>query len=585
MSVVVSQRLDSVFFSLCKGINTPKSLAAWLLYSHREFDQLLKLAPRASDYLDHRTFRDDYLVCEYLSKNKALPTGIDTAKVAFDSFIESEAQCARTNQRIRNMFDERSETPLFVCRVISSAQTIIESVLGSTVPYADIVLQSRWGSGATATLRGASVSYQNKLREKRISCTPDALPLVRAAAATDYGWLRSRGIDADGPISMLDSEFVIIQGSRGLFVDKNAKTDRFISAEPSGNLFLQLGFGSAIRKRLKRVGVNLDDQKINQRYAARAWVDGLATVDLSRASDTICRELVWLLLPPSWAFALDSVRSPACQLEGRTYHLSKFSSMGNGFTFELESLIFWALARATQIIRGDAQGPISVYGDDIICPVGLVPMLRDIFTFCGFTLNDKKTHSDGPFRESCGKHYFEGYDVSPIYQKTDLTGIEQIRGHNRLLYHAIDRGFTHLGVCYADRTLRPAVKHCRDTKSRHRTPLIGDPESRSLDGGYVTGISAGCAVKPGHRRLQKVLSFEPFVEEQDDCVGYALIHRSRDSEKFCFWSSHYSLGYRLQKLRTFTEPLPYQGTENKRDAGRWRITRRYLPEACSLRWV
>ena len=133
MSFVVSQRLDSVFFSLCKGINTPKSLAAWLLYSHREFDQLLKLAPRASDYLDHRSFRDDYLVCEYLSKNKALPTGIDTAKVAYDSFIESEAQCARANRRIRDMFDERSKTPLFVCRVISSAQTIVESVLGSAV--------------------------------------------------------------------------------------------------------------------------------------------------------------------------------------------------------------------------------------------------------------------------------------------------------------------------------------------------------------------------------------------------------------------------------------------------------------------
>lgn len=585
MSTIVSQRMDSVFLSLCKGLNTPKSLAAWLLYSHREFVQLLQLAPRAEDYLDADSFRDDYLISEYLSKCEALPTGINTRAAAYESFVEAENACARTNRRLRSMFDERSKTPGLILRVFTRAQTIIESVLGAQVPAKDVLLAAGWSGGSTASLKGEEVSYQNKLREERISCTHDALPLLRGAMSTDYEWLRCRGIAAEGPTSPLLSEFQIVSGSRGLFVPKNAKTDRFISAEPSGNLFLQLGFGDAIRRRLKRVGINLDDQTINQGYARQAEDLGLATVDLSKASDTICRELVWLLLPNSWAMALDAIRSPVCFLDGKLFVLSKFSSMGNGFTFELETLIFWALTRACQMERESYRGPVSVYGDDIICPTSVVETLSEIFAFAGFTVNEKKTHYKGRFRESCGKHYYGGYDVTPIYQKTDMQGLERIRAHNRLLYHAIDRGFTLRGVCYADRRLRRSVQKCRDESSRIFTPLIDDVKLRSLDGGYATGSPRSQATLPGAMKSYNVLTFITETTPMAEDVGFALHLRKCDKDTFRFYSSHFSLAYRLQKLRTFAEPLPYQGTENKRYAGRWRRTRRTLPIACKLQWV
>jgi hypothetical protein len=89
--------------------------------------------------------------------------------------------------------------------------------------------------------------------------------------------------------------------------------------------------------------------------------------------------------------------------------------MGNGYTFELESLLFWALAKSvTQV-----DDIVSVYGDDIIVPSAVVPTLQKVFDYVGFTLNMDKSFWTGQFRESCGKHYFNGYDVSPVYHKTN----------------------------------------------------------------------------------------------------------------------------------------------------------------------
>jgi hypothetical protein len=97
----------------------------------------------------------------------------------------------------------------------------------------------------------------------------------------------------------------------------------------------------------------------------------------------------------------------------------KFSSMGNGFTFELESLIFWALSKSVSDF-------VSVYGDDIIVDSTCRDRFVDLFRFCGFTTNESKSFWSGPFRESCGKHYFQGTDVTPIYQKDSDENIENL---------------------------------------------------------------------------------------------------------------------------------------------------------------
>jgi len=157
----------------------------------------------------------------------------------------------------------------------------------------------------------------------------------------------------------------------------------------------------------------------------------LATIDLSSASDTISKELVWLLLPESWAQALDIARTGDVTLpDGNSIELAKFSSMGNGFTFELESLIFYALARAVCELDGEDTRNLSVFGDDIIVPTGATETLTRVFQLLGFTVNTGKTFSQGPFRESCGADYLFGYSIRPFYQRDLVSDRTLFSMHN-----------------------------------------------------------------------------------------------------------------------------------------------------------
>jgi hypothetical protein len=202
--------------------------------------------------------------------------------------------------------------------------------------------------------------------------------------------------------------------SKVTFVPKTSKTDRAIAIEPHLNIFVQLGIGALLRRQLRRYGIDLDNQSHkNRELAGIAHIKGLATVDLSSASDTIASELVWMLLPFEWACLLDIARTEYSVIDDREVRLSKFSSMGNGFTFELESLIFLALARAS----GDSSA-VS-FGDDIIIDRGCFPDLNDALLFLGFTVNAKKTFLAGRFFESCGYDYIDGMMIRPFYFKGD----------------------------------------------------------------------------------------------------------------------------------------------------------------------
>jgi hypothetical protein len=106
--------------------------------------------------------------------------------------------------------------------------------------------------------------------------------------------------------------------------------------------------------------------------------------------------------------------------------------MGNGFTFELESLIFYALMRTVSYYRG-YQGVISVYGDDLIIPSGMYEDASWVLKEFGFSLNPEKSFAAGPFRESCGGHYHLGEDVTPFYLKRPATRLtDVIRVANQL---------------------------------------------------------------------------------------------------------------------------------------------------------
>lgn len=492
--------VGAAYLSLCSSINTPRSLACALLFKNGEHVQLLELSTNSLDYTEAQLqkFRDDYLVTEYLKKYPGLDTRIDTEAVALAGFTAGELDCRLANRRI-SLYEKIVVARPLLGRVITRAQVIIESCIRASPDFQKMTQASKWGKGSTFSLKGEMVRIDAKVCEGQISVTEQALPFVRAALAEDYALLYARGIHAEGPCSLVDGEFQVVAGSRGTTVRKNAKTDRFIAIEPSGNVFVQLGYGALLRGCLRRAGIDLNDQSLNQRLARLALDLGLATVDLKAASDTICWELVWLLLPFRWAYALDSVRSRSILVKDVWHDLQKFSSMGNGFTFELESLIFWALTQAICDVEKH-NGRVSVYGDDIICPVTAYPTLVEVMDFCGFTVNTKKTHTHSLFRESCGEHYFKGFNVTPIYQKETLDTLEAYyRFHNRWVYHASDRGAVIGTTLFCDKTLRNVVKIASFNKldKPHLIPLLADVDSRTLDGGIACDF----------RRLKKKMQF------------------------------------------------------------------------------
>jgi len=209
-------------------------------------------------------------------------------------------------------------------------------------------------------------------------------------------------------------------------VPKNSDIDRVAAKEPDLNMFLQKAFGNQIRTCLKRAGVDLNDQTHNQELARIGSITGsLMTVDLSSASDSVTYELVKRVLPSDWFYYLDLVRSKTTLVDDCVHVNEMFSSMGNGFTFELESLIFLAITQAVAYFRG-IRGQISVYGDDIIAPSELNLDLTSALAFCGFRLNESKSFWTGSFRESCGAHWYGGRDVSPFYIRKPFSTISDL---------------------------------------------------------------------------------------------------------------------------------------------------------------
>jgi len=309
--------------------------------------------------------------------------------------------------------------------------------------------------------------------------------------------------------------FKIVPGNKLDYVPKNYKSDRTIAKEPSMNMFIQKGFGSVIRKRLKRKGINLNDQSTNQFLAGLGSVTGsLATIDLSMASDCVSVELVRFLLPRDWFDGLDACRSKSGVDEsGRIVTYQKFSSMGNGFTFELESLIFWAIVSSVCDIRytGIGRESISVYGDDIICPSAAARDVLRVLAVCGFEANLDKTFYEGPFRESCGKHYHNGHDVTPFYWKKSINDLHSLVVlHNRVrdcvlrlnnevttrkferLQRLFFRRFGLARVFSGSSALGDVVFHSYDSGSvripRETLMLSKGPASRRIDG--RTGLRA-----------------------------------------------------------------------------------------------
>lgn len=424
---------DSYIEGFLASIDTPRALTVWLLYSSRDkesHDQLARLECNPLNYQDCFQFRDDYAATSFLSKASFLDTTFDKKKVAMEKFWQYEELCRVTNRRFSNLALDALFKGSNVWLLNATKHKIAE-ILGDFCPE-EFFDSANWGPGVTTKLKGSRVSAINKFHlENGItsslhSLVSELFPVAYPAWASHLAYLY-------GSASW---DFQV--GNTVVTVPKNSKTDRVIAVEPGINLWFQKSVGSMIRKRLFRSSIDLNTQDRNQQLARRGSKDSsLSTVDFSSASDSISLEVVRELLPSDWFLVMDSCRSKFGILDKLPRWWEKFSSMGNGFTFELESLIFFAAARAVKEYVG-CKGPISVFGDDVILPTDCLDLYSSFCDFLGFRVNPSKSFSTGYFRESCGSHYWGGIDCKPIFLKERVTNVQavyKLANSIRLLAH------------------------------------------------------------------------------------------------------------------------------------------------------
>lgn len=347
---------------------------------------------------------------------------------AYSDFRASELKCRAVNE----MFREASDTGITdyhkvfpsmtashsdVDVVLYHAQRKIAEVLGE-FPSLDS-FEFKFGPGASSSVDKAHANPWVKLMA-RLTCSHDSSsPSYRATfqqyLKTVQDWMIEAWYQtADGDPTILSAHGVL------QLVPKSFKALRVILVEPLLNGFFQKGVGSYMKRRLRLFGIDLYDQTRNQKLAKLGSETGeIATIDLKAASDSIAYMLVLSLLPIEWFHHLCTLRTGTYTIPGSKAHaeLEKFSSMGNAYTFELESLIFYGIVYGVCKYLEIPDRNVSVYGDDLIVPTGAVKLLTDVLGAVGFSVNPEKSFSEGPFRESCGADYFKGYDVRPFYLK------------------------------------------------------------------------------------------------------------------------------------------------------------------------
>lgn len=396
----------------CETLGTPMAMRLWYIAETRDWPKLYELR------LEPGFTREDVLVSQFLKKFPFKHPDLNPTQKAVEAFLLSEDICRATNEKF-------SGPPTAVKHqgIIWRASQIAAKIL---VPFSAHAYERHLLTKEGLLEMAAELGYAGQKAtvgnhgENWASLIGNLSRWTVYDAAFDHPTEVGQSAKVllcalYDMVGIRDADVVRVGGSKVAFVPKTGQVDRSICIEPSVNLFFQLGLGRYIRHQLLRVGIDLRDQSRNQKLAViGARTGSYATLDLSMASDTISYKLAQSILPPDWMDVLDLVRTPVGFMpDGKRVEFEKLSSMGNGFTFPVETLIFYSLAKACAEVE-KANGKVIAYGDDIIVPTKVYSLLCEVLHECGFSVNEAKSYSTGPYRESCGVYAYGTQEIIPV---------------------------------------------------------------------------------------------------------------------------------------------------------------------------
>lgn len=346
--------------------------------------------------------------------------------------------CDNRQGTSRSFYDGRVDRLLQSGR-LADVKKVVDLVFGPSLRSVDRMvydydLKPKHGPGATSERLSGNQKWTFPFWHDRLEYL---FPFVEYGVPSYSHWEESNQVQFLSPLEELPSRLVA--------VPKTAKGPRLIAIEPVCNQYMQQGIAGPLveclekgtlekRQNLSHWFLGFSEQWPNQAMAQIGSEDGsLATIDMSDASDRIPNWLVEELMSdyPHLNEGIQACRSTRVQLlDGEVIPLSKFASMGSALTFPIEAMVFCAIAiesvlRASRvpISRGyiaKLRDQVRVYGDDIIVPTHTAEFVSSSLEDYGFRVNKHKSFWTGEFRESCGKEYWRGHDVSIVKVRKSL---------------------------------------------------------------------------------------------------------------------------------------------------------------------
>jgi len=415
------------------------------------------------------------LARSHLKKREVWPDTMiqQQTDAALSLFLESNEACKGWHWNPVHIMDDRfaEELKSFLWKLFDPG---CES---DSFSLAEIIRYMEPGPGAA---RGAnSENFYTKLFESSLTATSEhLLTLYRAAVIECPYWAEAEKYRYQnfGLLAAANGyqrkPLEIVTGSAWFSVPKSLEIRRACATEPNLNMLFQKALGAWIERRISEVcHIDLSDQQyLNQSLARMGSISGLyGTIDLKSASDRNSMAMIEEFCPPSFVRWIKLFRSPSCLLpSGIEVKMEMCSSMGNGFTFPLQTALFLGVVSCCYKLMGiplirnssamrqpiDAgnflalltldgrktPGNFGVFGDDIIVTHNAYQLCCHYLRLLGHVVNDQKSFNTGYFRESCGADFFAGYNVRGIYIKSLETPLDVYSAINRLTVWSAKHG-------------------------------------------------------------------------------------------------------------------------------------------------
>lgn len=346
--------------------------------------------------------------------------------------LESSKKFVATQVRLAELW--KGNIPYRSLLVIKKARSIVKAILGRYdsaehllhcqfgkrasvgVPYSKSYLDLKCGSPLTGSSEHITWFEQTALKNDRLlegalsSCTPMAYPRYKLCSNLTLS-----------------------------LVPKSWKAMRSIMPNTIIGGYYTAGLGKLLELKLRSAGLDIRRLQDKHRDLVLRYskTRSHVTADLSSASDSFTSQLVNMLVPREWYRALNLGRIKEITLpSNKTVTSVTFCTMGIGFTFPLQTLLFYSLLKSIQGLLSKA-GKVSVFGDDLIYPRDMHTYVLQCFTDLGFILNEDKTFVYQSFRESCGEDAYCGFSVRPFSPKGKREALKRSEYH-MLLYKTIN---------------------------------------------------------------------------------------------------------------------------------------------------